>query len=70
MPVPAAGEGFSSSWLVESIVVEQPMTGLDWEFPVNEWVRGGGHGGKVVRPGGEVLSRSEAAKKIACTERA
>ncbi|GFR47563.1 hypothetical protein Agub_g9288 [Astrephomene gubernaculifera] len=53
------GEGFSASWYVESITVEQLMTGLEWAFEVHDWVRGGQRGGRVVRlPGAQQLSIS------------
>lgn len=56
---PPAGEGYSSSWFVESVTVEQLMTGLEWTFPVHDWVRGGARGGKVVRLPGAGLSLSQ-----------
>ncbi len=35
------------------------MTGLEWTFPVHDWVRGGARGGKVVRLPGAGLSLSQ-----------
>jgi len=47
-----SGEGFTSSWYVERITVEQVATGLSWEFNTNDWVRGGQKAGKTFRLGG------------------
>ncbi|KAG2450029.1 hypothetical protein HYH02_000133 [Chlamydomonas schloesseri] len=62
------GEGFSSSWFVSSVAVEQLMTGLEWVFEVNDWVRGGSRGGKVVRLDGAgtlSLSRENSLARLA-----
>ncbi|KXZ49210.1 hypothetical protein GPECTOR_22g800 [Gonium pectorale] len=61
------GEGFSASWYVESITIEQLMTGLEWRFDIHDWVRGGQRGGRVVRlPGCKLsISRENSLSRLA-----
>lgn len=30
-----------SPWFLEHVTVEQPATGLEWQFLVNDWIEGG-----------------------------
>lgn len=37
-------QGFTSSWYLERVSIEQEMTGLSWDFNVRDWVKGGSAG--------------------------
>ena len=61
-----AGAGFGSSWCIERVQVEQPLSGLSWEFTINDWLKGGEASGKTYRLGSSrCLSRESSLTGVA-----
>lgn len=62
------GEGFSSSWLLERVIVEHESSDQVWEFGINDWIRGGqGRGPKSYRHGARTplaMSRENSASSL------